>query len=70
MNPQRSGMGWKLILVCAVGTVAGAVQRARRSAGDHLRAAGSQASRFQATQTTEPSTLTTHANKKTTYRRE
>ena len=41
-EPQIAAAGRKLspVLVCAVRAVAGAVQRARRSAGDHLRAAG------------------------------
>src|ERR1700704_762493 len=44
-------------MVGAVGAAAGAVQRAGRSAGDHLRAAGAGPSRFQAAQTAERSTL-------------
>ncbi len=58
-QPPIAAAGRELssIMVGAVGAAAGAVQRAGRSAGDHLCAAGSRPARFQAASTAAPSTL-------------
>src|SRR6478735_7096407 len=65
-EPQIAAPGRNLspILVCTVRAAAGAIQRARRSAADHLRAAGFGPKQFQASKTTEPSTLSNYHHRK------